>query len=158
MKNFQCFILKAWTFKIFQLKSCYPLIKRLIKTSYILKHYIKTSLSIKRVIERDIKISVTTYIHARSSLIYNTSATRVRHERHKCNTSATGVTRVRHRCDTNDTSATRVKNFDFVKTRVKTYFHTLIFTIWQVKDYKERNHLILKTTFWKYLFSMPKCV
>ena len=43
----------------------------------------------------------------------NTSATRVRYERHKCDTSATLTTRMRHECYTNDTSVTRVKNFDF---------------------------------------------
>ena len=114
-----------------------------------------------------------------SSLIYNTSD---RHERHKCNTSATLATRVqhefgtshnsatqvqhectlttrvRHKCYTKDASATLVKHFDFVTRRVKTYFRTLIFAIWQVKDYKERNNFILRTTSRKCLFSMPKCV
>ena len=89
--------------------------------------------------------------------------TRVRYGQHECNTIATVVTRVQHEwdtsntsatqvqheCYTNDTSVTRVKNFNFVTARVKTYFHTLIFTIWQVKGYKERNNLILRTTFWK---------
>ena len=82
----------------------------------------------------------------------DTSATRVTRMRQECDTSATRVP------DTNGTSATRVKNFDFVTTWVKIYFHTLIFTIWQVKEYKERNNFILRTTFWKCLFSMPKCV
>ena len=72
------------------------------------------------------------------------SATRVRHKRHEYDISAK---RARHECYTNDTSATRAKNFD-----------TLIFTIWQVKDYKERNNFILRTTFWKCLFSILKCV
>ena len=31
--------------------------------------------------------------------------------------------------------------------RVETYFHILIFTIRQVKDYKERSNFILSTTF-----------
>ena len=84
----------------------------------------------------------------------NTSETRATRVQHKCNASATLMTRVRHGCYTNNTSATRMKNFDFVTIRVKTYFHTVIFTIWQVKDYKERNTLILRTTFWKSLFSM----
>ena len=93
-----------------------------------------------------------------------TRAKRVGHEQHECNTSVTlairvrhECTQVRHECYTNDTSATRAKNFDFAATRVKTYFHILIFTIWQVKDYKERNNFILRTTFWKCLFSMPEC-
>ena len=85
----------------------------------------------------------------------DTSATRVTRMRQECDTSNTSATRVP---DTNDTSATRVKNFDFVTTRVKIYFHTLIFTIWQVKEYKERKNFILRTTFWKCLFSMPKSV
>ena len=75
-------------------------------------------------------------INFRSSLIYNTSA---RHERHECDTSDTCATQVRHESYMNDTSATRVKNFFLITTRVKTYFHTLIFTLWQVKDYKEGN-------------------
>ena len=29
-------------------------------------------------------------------------------------------------------------------TQVKTYFHTPILAIWQIKDYKERNNFILK--------------
>ena len=41
-------------------------------------------------------------------------------------------------------------------TLVETYFHTLIFTIWQVKDYKERNNFILRTNFWKCLFPILK--
>ena len=34
---------------------------------------------------------------------------------------------------------------------MKTYFHTPIFTISQVKDYKEKNNFILRTTFCKCL-------
>ena len=104
-------------------------------------------------------------IFIRSSLIYNASA---RQERHECDTSdtsatvvqhkATLTTRVCHGCYMNDKSAARVKNFDFVTASVKTFFHTLIFTIWQMRDYKEMNNFILRTTFWKYLFSIPKCV
>ena len=58
-----------------------------------------------------------------------TSTTRWRHKRHEYDISAK---RVRHECYTKDTSATRAKNFD-----------TLIFTKWQVKDYKERSNFIL---------------
>ena len=57
-------------------------------------------------------------------LVYDACA---RDERHECNTSATR------------------------STRVKTYFHTLILTIWQIKDYKEGRNFILGTTFWKCL-------
>ena len=63
--------------------------------------------------------------------------------------------------DTSDTNATRVrherherhewKTLVLITTQMKTYFHTPIFTIWQVKDYKERNNFILRTTFWKCL-------
>ena len=49
------------------------------------------------------------------------------------------MTRERHECNTNGTTATRVKNFDFDNDTRKTYFHILIFTIWQVKDYKEEQ-------------------
>ena len=34
---------------------------------------------------------------------------------------------------------------------MKTYFHTPIFTISQVKDYEEKNNFILRTTFRKCL-------
>ena len=123
------------------------------------------------------------YNKVRSSLIYNTSA---RHERHEFNTSAKLATLVRNEWDTSNTSATRVrqkctrvlherhkyntsatrtawvrpewKTLILIRKRVKTYFHTLIFTIWQVKDYKERNNFMLRTTFWKCPVSMPKCV
>ena len=61
------------------------------------------------------------------------------------NTSATRATQMRHECET---SAIRVKKISIlVTTRVKTYFHIPIFTIWKAKDYKERNNLILSTTF-----------
>ena len=115
-----------------------------------------------------------------SSLIYKMSA---RHERRECDSSDTNAIWVRHEwdksntcaiqvpheCYTNDTSDTRVlherhecdtseKFWFWLTTRVKTCFHILIFTIWQVKDYKERNKFILRTTFWKCLISMPKCV
>ena len=64
----------------------------------------------------------------RSSLIYNTIA---RHEWHLC-----------------DTSATRVKKrLILITIRIKTCSHVPIFTILQVKDYKERNNFILSTTF-----------
>ena len=32
-------------------------------------------------------------------------------------------------------------------TRVKTYFHTPVFTTRKMKDYKERNNFVLRTTF-----------
>ena len=62
--------------------------------------------------------------------------------------SATWTTRVRHEWN----------NLILIATRVKTHFYALVFTIWQVKDYKGKNNFILRTTFGKYLVSMPKCV
>ena len=55
-------------------------------------------------------------------------------------------------CYTNDTSATRVKKSILITTRVKSYFHTPMFTIWQVKDYKERNNFIQELPFGNALF------
>ena len=112
----------------------------------------------------------------RSSLIYYTSAI---HERYKCNTSATLATRarhkwdksnttatqVRHECYTNDTSVTQIINerhewtiLILITTWVKTYLYTLISAIWQVKGYNEMNNFILRTTFWKCLFFILKCI
>ena len=92
----------------------------------------------------------------RSSLIYNTSV------RHECNTNATRELHEWHECDTSATRTTQVRHewkiLILIMTRVKTYFHTPTFTIWQVKDYKERNSLILRTTFWENLAPMSKCV
>ena len=92
----------------------------------------------------------------RSSLIYNTSV------RHECNTNATRVLHEWHECDTSATRTTQVRHewkiLILIMTRVKTYFHTPTFTIRQVKDYKERNSLILRTTFWECLAPMSKCV
>ena len=74
-------------------------------------------------------------------------------------TSATPTTRMRHDCNTSNTRATRVqyewKNLILTMAEVEAYFHTPIFTIWQVKDYKERNNFILGTTFSKCIFPMP---
>ena len=56
-----------------------------------------------------------------------TRATRVLHERYECDTSE--------------------KNLILITARVKKYYHIPIFTIWQVKDYKEWNNFILSTTF-----------
>ena len=46
-----------------------------------------------------------------------------------------------HECDTSE------KILILITTRVKIYFHTPIFTTWQVKDYKEGNNFIPSTTF-----------
>ena len=81
-----------------------------------------------------------------SSLIYNTSA---RHVRHECDTSDTNTTPVWHKWDTSATRMTQVRHewkiLILITTLVKTYFHTLIFTIWHVKDCKEGNNFILGT-------------
>ena len=111
-----------------------------------------------------------------SSLFYNMSA---RHERHECDTNDTSATRVRHEQNEYDTSETRVLHqrhecdtsakktirvrqewevLILITTRVKTYFHTPILAIWKMKDYKERNNFVLRTTFWKCLAPMPKCI
>ena len=108
-----------------------------------------------------------------SSLIYNTSARQERHERRECNTSNTNATRMQHECNESATRVrhkvgtsaiqmTRVRNewktLILITKWEKKIFHTLIFTIWQVKDDKERNRFILRTNVWKCLVSMPKCV
>ena len=54
--------------------------------------------------------------------------------RDKCDTSAMQVQHEQQECDTNDTIATQGENFDLITTRVKTYCHTLILTIWQIKE------------------------
>ena len=78
-----------------------------------------------------------------SSLTYNTSARHKRHERYECDTSATRVLQEQHKCDTSTTQTTRVRHewkiLILIAARLKTHFSTLIFAIWQVKDYKERN-------------------
>ena len=110
-------------------------------------------------------IYIFSIIFFRSSLIYNTSA---RHERRKCHKSETRTTEVLHEWHECDMSATRTwpvqhgwKILIFATMLVKTYFHTFhtpLFIIWQVKDYMERNNFILRTTFWKWLGPMPKCI
>ena len=76
--------------------------------------------------------------------------------------SATRETRVGHESDTIATQTTRVwhefKILILITTSVKIYFHTPILAIWQIKDYKERSNFIQRTSFWKYLVHMPKCV
>ena len=97
-----------------------------------------------------------------SSLFYNTSA---RYKWHECDTNDMSATRVkheRHECDTSTTRTTWVRHESeiliLITTQVKTYFHTPILATWQMKDYKKRNSFILKTTVWKCLVPMPKCI
>ena len=60
----------------------------------------------------------------------------------KTNECQKWTTRVRYeRCE----SDTSEKFLILVTTRVKTYFHTHILAISQMKDYKERNNFILRT-------------
>ena len=78
----------------------------------------------------------------------NTSETRATPVGYNCDTSATRMTLMKHECYMNDTSAVRVKKkLILITARVKTNFHTPIFTIWQVKDYRERNNFTLSTNF-----------
>ena len=95
----------------------------------------------------------------------DTIATRVRHERHhdwhECDTSATQNRHERHECDTSATQTRRARHewkiLILIKARVKTYFHTPILAIWWMKNYKGRNNLFLRTTFWKRLNAFKKC-
>ena len=63
----------------------------------------------------------------------DTSATQVRHKQQGCNTSATQVLYEWHECGMSATRTTRVRHewkiLILITIRVKTYFHTLIFTI-----------------------------
>ena len=91
----------------------------------------------------------------------NTIATRVRHEQHECKTSATQVLHERHDGHTSATRMTWVQHewkILLATIRTKTFFHTPIFTIWQVKNYKDMNNFILRSNFWECLAPMPKCV
>ena len=94
-----------------------------------------------------------------SSLIFNTS---VRHEQQECDTSASRLLHEWHEYDTSAKRTVWVRHewqiLVLITTQIKTCCHTPIFTIWQVKDYKQRNNFILRTTFWKCLAPMPKCV
>ena len=88
----------------------------------------------------------------------STWATQVQREYNKSDTSETRPTRVLHDCFANNTSETRVKNFDFyIETRVKTCIRTPILAISLTKDYKERNHFILRTTCWMCTVLKQKC-
>ena len=103
-----------------------------------------------------------TCLFKRFSLFYNTTARNERHEWGTNDTSATWVLHEWHECDMSATRTARVRHkwkiLIFITTWLKTYFHTPITTIWQMKDYKERNNFILRTTFWKCIVPMPKCV
>ena len=75
------------------------------------------------------------------------------------------TTLVRREWDTSNTFATRTIQLQYewkililITTQMKTYFHIPMLTIRQMKDYKERNNVILRTTFWNCLVTMPKSV
>ena len=92
------------------------------------------------------------------SLFYNTST---RHERHEC----AWATQMQHECDMNnmsETQTTRVQHkrkfLILITTGVKTFFQTPVLAIWQMKYYNERNNVILRTTLWKRVVPMTKCV
>ena len=70
---------------------------------------------------------------------------------HKCDKNATRMARVRHECYTNETGAIRAKKVDFDNDTSKNIFLHPYLTIWQMKDYKERNNFILKANIWKCL-------
>ena len=94
----------------------------------------------------------------------DTNATRATQMEQECDinvTSARQVTRatwVRQECYTNNTNATWVRLLILITTQVKIYFHTPMWAIWEMKDYKERNNFILRTNFWKCPVSMPKYI
>ena len=95
------------------------------------------------------------YFTTRVSDVSDTSATQVQHERHKCNNSEKRATR-----NTSATRKTRVRHEwkILITTREKTCFYTPILAIWVMKDCKEKNNSILRTTFCKCFVSMPKCI
>ena len=119
---------------------------------------------------------IVVYLTTRVPDTSDTSVIRERHEQHECTTSETRATRVWHRCEKSaiwvlhkrhdcDTSAirtTRVRHkwesLILITTPVKTYFDTPILAIWQIKGYKGWKSFIIRTTFWKYLVLMPKCI
>ena len=77
----------------------------------------------------------------------DTSATRATRMQHECNTSNASAMQVWHEYNTSATQMTQVRHewkvLILITTLVETYFHTLLFTIWQVKGCKDRNNFIL---------------
>ena len=72
-----------------------------------------------------------------------TNETRATEMQQQCSMRAT---RARHECDTSKIILI------LITARVKTYFHIPTLALSQIKDYKDRKNLILKTNFWKYPF------
>ena len=87
-----------------------------------------------------------------------TRETRVRYERQKCDIIATRTTRMQDEYYPNDTSATQAKMFDFDNDASENIFsHHFIYYIASERLQRE-EHFILRTTFWKCLAPMTKCV
>ena len=82
-----------------------------------------------------------------------TQTTWVQHESDTANASAKQMTRMRHECYTNNTNATRVKKFDLDNNTSENIFsHPYI-------SYKAKgSNFVLRTTFWKWLVHMLKCL
>ena len=103
-------------------------------------------------------ISDLVYFTTRVPDTSDTSATRtarVQHERHECDTSATRARRVRHECY----RATRVKILDFDNSKSENIFsHPYISYMANKRLQVEESNFILRTTIWKCLVPMPKCV
>ena len=79
--------------------------------------------------------------------------------KHECQTQATQMRHGWHKCDMSDrgeTQGTRVRHEEKILILVTIRKKTPILPIWQMKDYKERNNIILRTTFWKCLVHMQK--
>ena len=87
-----------------------------------------------------------------------TSDWSARQAQHKCNMSAAQTTQVGHDYYTNDKSATRVITFDFHNDTTENILSHNYIDYMAKKDYKERNNFNLRTTFWKCLVPMRKCV
>ena len=100
---------------------------------------------------------------SRPSLFYNMRARdeqRDTNDKSGTRDSVTRTARVQHEWDT---SATQVRHdceiLILIRTRAKIYFHTPILAIWQMKDYKETNSFILRTTLLRsHLVPMPKYI
>ena len=105
--------------------------------------------------QRDLENLIALFdILKRPSLFYNRSP---RHKRHECDMNYTRTVRMRHECNTNDTSATRVKNFDIHNETSENIFSHPILAVWQMKDYRERNSIIVRTDSFPYQSTFEKC-
>ena len=86
-------------------------------------------------------------------------ATRVPEKSKKSDTNAIRVRHEWHECYTSNKSASRVKNLDFdITTPVKTNFHTKYISYKANERFQREEQFRSRTTFWKCLVPMPKCV